>query len=254
MSAGDQVLPLHEAAPHTVPDAQYSHAPALQTPVVRHVAESALGHSASGSLLSVTLPQVPVASPVLAEVQALQAPVQAPLQQTPSAQKPLAQSLPARHASPCAQFAAQKPPQSTSVSLPFFTPLVQPQVPLMQVSPAPHVPHCRLPPQPSLWAPQDLPLTQVFGVQHWPALVQIWGDVHVPQLSTVPQPLDCVPQFLPAAAQVVGVQQFPLAVHTSPFEPQDVPAGRFVLLGFVPMHSSVVQGLESTGTSLGSAW
>jgi hypothetical protein len=45
---------------------------------------------------------------------------------------------------------------------------------------------------------------QTLGVPPPPHVV---GGVHVPQLSVPPQPSGIVPQFLPCAAQVVGVQQ-----------------------------------------------
>jgi len=57
-------------------------------------------HSPSGSLLAVTLAQVPVVPPVLALVQAWQVPVQAELQQTPSAHLPDWHSVPAAQAVP----------------------------------------------------------------------------------------------------------------------------------------------------------
>ena len=57
-------------------------------------------HSLSGSVLAVTVVQVPFGMPVLALVQASQVPVHAALQHTPSAQKPLAHSDAIPHASP----------------------------------------------------------------------------------------------------------------------------------------------------------
>ncbi len=42
-----------------------------------------------------------------------------------------------------------------------------------------------------------------FGV---PAPPQVCGAVHVPQLSDALQPSEIVPQFLPSAPQVVGLQ------------------------------------------------
>lgn len=122
-------------------------------PVVPQVEAAVAGHSLSGSVPVVTLAQVPVVIPVLFEVQAWQVPVQAALQHTPSAQKPLAQSLPARQVSPSAHF-GQTPPQSMPVSVPLLKPFLQPHCPPLQVSPGSHVPQFSVVPQPSLNVPQ----------------------------------------------------------------------------------------------------
>ena len=76
------------------------------------------------------LPQTPSEPPpFFAAVQATHAPRQAVLQHTPSAQWPLPQSLSALHCLPCAQVFPHvppaPPPQSMSVSVPFFVPLLQ---------------------------------------------------------------------------------------------------------------------------------
>jgi len=48
----------------------------------------------------------------------------------------------------------------------------------------------------------------------------VWGAVHEPHESVPPQPLETLPQFLPCAAQVVGVQlDAGLTVRTADAEP-----------------------------------
>jgi hypothetical protein len=59
----------------------------LQKPVRPQVVAPA-AHSLSGSVLALIAAHCPVAAPVLAWTQAWQVPVQPPLQQMPSAQKP----------------------------------------------------------------------------------------------------------------------------------------------------------------------
>jgi len=73
-----------------------------------------------------------------------------------------------------------------------------------------------VPPQPSEIVPQSSPAGQVvIGVHPQtfavPPPPQVSGAVHVPQsrVNPVQSPLAIVPQFLPRAAQVVGVQQRP---------------------------------------------
>jgi hypothetical protein len=56
-------------------------------------------------------------------------------------------------------------------------------------------------------------------VPHWlgvPPPPHVSVPVHVPQLSVPPQPFDCVPQFAPSVAHVLGVQTPPSATvpHT----------------------------------------
>ena len=62
-------------------------------------------------------------------------------------------------------------------------------------------------------ATQVVPLQQPFGqlalVQTHCPLLQTWPVLQVPQLSVPPQLSEIVPQFLPWAAQVVGLQQVP---------------------------------------------
>src|SRR5690242_17232899 len=93
------------------------------------------------------LPQTPSAPPpFFAAVHATHAPVQAVLQHTPSAQWPLAQSVSALYCLPCAQVVPQvpaaPPPQSTSVSVPFFVPLLQFSVEKQLSLTVPHVFPC----------------------------------------------------------------------------------------------------------------
>ena len=59
----------------------------------RRCSTAAPAHSLSGSVSLVMLPHVPLAPPFLAALHAWQVALHAVLQQTPSAQKPLAQSL-----------------------------------------------------------------------------------------------------------------------------------------------------------------
>jgi hypothetical protein len=74
------------------------------------------------------LPQIPSdPPPFFAAVHATQVPLHAALQQTPSAQWPLPQSVSFAHCLPCPHRVAQPPPppQSTSVSVPSFAPVLQ---------------------------------------------------------------------------------------------------------------------------------
>jgi len=65
------LLPLHDAARHEVPLAKSWHAPPpLHDPLVPHVDAACAVHSLSGSVAVITLPQVPLAPPVLAALHA----------------------------------------------------------------------------------------------------------------------------------------------------------------------------------------
>ena len=73
-----------------------------------------------------------------------------------------------------------------------------------------HVPHCRVPPQPSLAVPQAYPReAQVLGVQtHWFETQAFFGLVvvgHVPHCRMLPQPSFTVPQVAPCRAQLDGL-------------------------------------------------
>ena len=48
-----------------------------------------------------------------------------------------------------------------------------------------------------------VPLLQTLGT---PPPPHVWGAVQEPQVSVPPQPSEIVPQFVPCAAQVVGLQ------------------------------------------------
>jgi hypothetical protein len=144
VAAGVMVEPVQLAAPQIVPAAQSAQAPEpLQVPVVPQVAAAVAAHSLSGSLPATIAPQTPsLPCPFFAAVQAWHVPLHAELQQTPSAQNPEAQSPFTTQALPCAQRVAQPaalPPQSTSVSVPFFVRLSQESVPPQPSAGAPHV-------------------------------------------------------------------------------------------------------------------
>jgi hypothetical protein len=92
----------------------------------------------------------------------------------------------------------------------------------VQVSPEPHEPQARVPPQPSAIVPQCAPsAAQVVGWQHWFDEVHSSPLEQEPQFSVPPQPSPVVPQCAPSAAQVVGVQQrLPTQVSPPGHEPQ----------------------------------
>jgi hypothetical protein len=97
------MLPVHEAAAQTVPDAQSWQAPEpLQLPLLPQVDIAVAVHwlAGTGAVPAVTLPHVPSVPPVSAAEQAMHVPVQAKLQQTPLAQKPLAHCPAPVHAAP----------------------------------------------------------------------------------------------------------------------------------------------------------
>jgi hypothetical protein len=102
---------------HTVPLAWSWHAPVpLQMPVIPQVDESWARHSLSGSLPTRKLPQMPSRpKPFFSVVQAWQVPVQAVLQQMPSAQKPVAHSPPALQGSLGPFFGRQTAPVQYAV-------------------------------------------------------------------------------------------------------------------------------------------
>lgn len=72
-----------------------------------------------------------------------------------------------------------------------------------------------MPPQPS----ETVPLHWFsghglgFGTQVQTLFEQVFGLWQVPQLSVPPHPSEMLPQFLPCAAQVVGVQVQTLLVQ-----------------------------------------
>ena len=121
---------------------------------------------------------------------------------------PLLRQMPEQHWLP----SVQVPPPLTQQIVPEQVP------PLGQVTHAP--PQLVCPDGHTQLVPEQLPpvgqVTQVPPQQVWPVL-------QAPQLSVPPQLSEIVPQITPCAAQVVGVQQVPLVVHTCPAAQQPVP-------------------------------
>jgi hypothetical protein len=193
---------MHVGAAHCEPAGHVVHAPApLQVaPSSPHVATSCDEHVPFGSgAPAFTGPHTPSAPcPFLAALQAMQAPAQAVLQQTPSAQvSPPAQSDVAPHFFPWAQpaehwdVAVEPPPQSTSVSLPSFAPSLQLRLPPQPSGTAPHVaggasvaqllavhPHTSgVPPPPHVCGSVQ---SALFWQPHAPCASQTSGDCAVP--------------------------------------------------------------------------
>lgn len=69
-------------------------------------------------------------------------------------------------------------------------------------------------------------------------LVQVWQVGHVPQVRVPPQPSEIDPQFLPWAAQVVGVQQVPEVRQIWPAAQQLLP---HAFAGEVQVHLPLTQ-------------
>src|SRR5262245_30021914 len=92
------VMPVHAISLQTVPAGYLSHSPVpSHMPVEPQVDAASTGHSSRGSVPSCAVTQVPT---VPCPAQVMQTWSQAALQQTPSAQKPLAHSPPIAHAVP----------------------------------------------------------------------------------------------------------------------------------------------------------
>jgi len=103
---------VHETAPHGVVAGQSSHAPPVQRPSVPQLACVVVTHTLRGSEVPlVTAAQVPSVPPVSAAVQAWHEPVHALLQQTPSAQKPVAHWSAVVHGLPAPLRSMQTPPE-----------------------------------------------------------------------------------------------------------------------------------------------
>ena len=103
------------ASLHLMPTETYAHFPDLHVPVVPHVDDGVTGHTPWGSgAPSATAVQIPSDAERL---HAMQAPVQAALQQIPWAQEPDWHSFPELQSAPCG---------------------LSPQEPLTQVLPAAH--------------------------------------------------------------------------------------------------------------------
>ena len=100
-SSADSAPPEHDTAPHTVPEGQSSHAPALQLPSAPQVDAGVAEQRPRGSALpSAAAAQVPSVPPVFAAEQAWQAVSQAVSQHTASAQNPLWHSPAVAQAAP----------------------------------------------------------------------------------------------------------------------------------------------------------
>src|SRR5580704_14190145 len=129
VSANVSVVPAHVCAWHMVPLVYSMHAPAPLQPMpsAPHDAAPCAEQLLCGSSPDLTAPHTPSAPCSLAAaLHASHVPLQAVLQQTPSAQMLFAQSLFTLQCSPWAQRVAHSftlPPQSTSVSVPFCAPL-----------------------------------------------------------------------------------------------------------------------------------
>ena len=170
------------------------------------------------------LPQTPSEPlPFFAAVQAWHVPLHTVLQQTPSVQKPLPQSLLTLHCLAIAQVVphelAVPPPQSTSVSVPSFVPELQLCVPK----------------QPSVTVPHVLPSAlHVLGVQ--------------PQKKGVP---GFPPPQVLGETQALSLAQphCPLSLQ-APLTPQGVFGGSLGFVGAPPLQISFVQRLPSTGLSV----
>lgn len=94
------VMPMHVVAAQIVADDQSAQAPPWQVPLVPQVLVAVVAHRPRGFIPLVAVLHVPFAVLLSAAEQAMQVPVHAVLQQTPSAQKPLAHWSTAVHAVP----------------------------------------------------------------------------------------------------------------------------------------------------------
>ena len=143
-------------------------------------------------------------------------------------QMPDAQSLPILHALPVAHFAGHAPPQSRSVSSPFFT-VSRQRLPM-------HLPVCALqrPERQSLALPQALPWPQAMGhappqststsvpflrpSRHWLSTqVLLVAQKPVAQSAPVPQalPRPQGPHLLPPQSKPVSSPSFTPSLHGS---------------------------------------
>ena len=107
---------------------------------------------------------------------------------------------------------ASRPLLTVSVTNVPVAKLALPVVPTLTVSPA-GLEETDSPERPVAlrvsWAVDAVPLPQTLAT---PPPPQVWGEVQVPQVSVPPQPSEMVPQFLPCAAQVVGVHVAPVVI------------------------------------------
>jgi hypothetical protein len=212
----------HVGAPHAVAEEYSRQAPLpLQKPSVPHDAAPRSAHWLFGSVPVATLPHTPFCPcPFAAALHAEQIPVQAVLQQTPSAQKPVAHSSPLVHGEACASVAvhvapfiarSQKCPDAQSVSrvhaahVPALqSPLTQ-SVATSQSFPFPHGGH--EPPQPmSVSLPSRMPSLQLGATQTFITHARPEQSVAVLQPTHAPSPLQTAPmwsvQAVPATAFV----------------------------------------------------
>ena len=260
------VEPVQVAGAQTVPAGQTAQAPAPeQKPVDAHEDADAAMQTPRGLVPTTALVQVPTWP---AALHWTQPPVQAVSQQAPSTQKPLAQvpleaqlapsceaqtlplqepleqSPPTLQVLPAAQ-GGQGPPQSTSVSEPFFT--MSAQLGGWQV-PAEQTPFWQ-----SVPARQDFPSGQD-------------GQAPPPQSTAV-----SLPFFTPSmqlATWQVPAEQTPLVQSPPPTHwthapapshivpppvAQAVPAAAFTCEGTPAVHTPVMQGVPVDGGSVGSA-
>jgi hypothetical protein len=260
------VEPVQVAGAQAVPAGQTAQLPAPeQTPVAPHVDADVATQTLRGLVPAVALVQVPSCP---AALHCSQPPVQALSQQWPSTQKPLAQVLLEAHVAPCAKAQTlplqepleqspptlqvlpaaqgeQNPPQSTSVSTPFFTPSKQlgtwqvpaEQTPLWQSLPAPQV--FPLAQERQTPPPQSTAVSLPFFT---PSMQVATWQVPAEQTPLVqsPPPTHCT--HAPAPSHIVPP---PVA--------QAVPEALGCCVGTPVTHTPVKQGPLDDGGSVGSA-
>src|SRR5262245_47634012 len=130
--AGVYVWPLHDWTTQVMPEAHLRQAPApSHSPSFPQVDVASCMHSLSGSVPPVTGRQRPFAWPVFAFAHAIQPAPHAVSQQTPSAQKPLAQSAAVVQEAP---FAAASAPASIAPPVPAA---LVPAAPVVPAAPPP---------------------------------------------------------------------------------------------------------------------
>lgn len=164
-------------------------------------------------------------------------------------QVPLAQSVPVEHVFPARhRLHVVPPPQSTSLSRPFFEPSLQfPHVTPVTSQPLPGDPsQLRVPaPHPTQAPPVQVCVSGVHAaaVPHWPLELQVWTalpehcvvvGVHTPVHAPVTQAED---------VHAVAVPHWPLALHVStPLPLHRVPPGEHTPVQAPFKHAWFVQG------------
>jgi len=78
-----------------------------------------------------------------------------------------------------------------------------------QMYPDPHEPQGSVPPQPSEMFPHCAPAAEQVVGVQQEPLAQTWPEPQKPQSRVPPQPSEGPPQVTPSAAHVVGAQQLP---------------------------------------------